>query len=121
MGLFSRKSKQDRLTEDSGRFYSKDDDAAIGERARAKRASNAGGGLLNVFGTATLTNCTISGNSTVFGGGGVNNYFGTATLTREVPPPIEAIGVARNPWMSRSPRTARKPRNVIGTLPVRLA
>lgn len=44
MGLFSRKSKQDRLTEDSGRFYSKDDDAAIGERARAKRASHAGGG-----------------------------------------------------------------------------
>jgi len=44
MGLFSRKSKQDRLTEDSGRFYSKDEDAAIGERARAKRASNAGGG-----------------------------------------------------------------------------
>ncbi len=44
MGLFSRKSKQDRLAEDSGRFYSKDDDAAIGERARAKRASNAGGG-----------------------------------------------------------------------------
>ncbi|WP_322402244.1 SPOR domain-containing protein [Massilia luteola] len=43
MGLFPRKSKQDRLTEDSGRFYSKDDDAAIGERARAKRASNAGG------------------------------------------------------------------------------
>jgi DedD protein len=43
MGLFSRKSKQDRLAEDSGRFYSKDDDAAIGERARAKRASNAGG------------------------------------------------------------------------------
>ncbi|SDC06613.1 DedD protein [Massilia sp. PDC64] len=44
MGLFSRKSKQDRLTEDSGRFYSKDDDAALGERARAKRATNAGGG-----------------------------------------------------------------------------
>ena len=44
MGLFSRKSKQDRLAEDSGRFYSKEDDAAIGERARAKRASHAGGG-----------------------------------------------------------------------------
>ncbi len=44
MGLFSRKSKQDRLAEDSGRFYSKDDDAALGERARAKRATNAGGG-----------------------------------------------------------------------------
>lgn len=44
MGLFSRKNKQDRLTEDSGRFYSKDDDAALGERARAKRATNAGGG-----------------------------------------------------------------------------
>nr|WP_314540225.1 SPOR domain-containing protein [uncultured Massilia sp.] len=44
MGLFSRKNKQDRLAEDSGRFYSKDDDAAAGARARAKRASNAGGG-----------------------------------------------------------------------------
>jgi DedD protein len=44
MGLFSRKSKQDRVAEDSGRFYSKDDDAAAGARARAKRASNAGGG-----------------------------------------------------------------------------
>jgi DedD protein len=41
MGLFSRKSKQERLAEDSGRFYSKDDDAALGERARAKRASSA--------------------------------------------------------------------------------
>ena len=46
MGLFSflSKNKQGRAAEDSGRFYSKDDDAAIGERARAKRASNAGGG-----------------------------------------------------------------------------
>jgi DedD protein len=43
MGLFSNKNKRDRAAEDSGRFYSKDDDAAIGERARAKRASNAGG------------------------------------------------------------------------------
>lgn len=45
MGLFSffGKNKQGRAAEDSGRFYSKDDDAAIGERARAKRASNAGG------------------------------------------------------------------------------
>ena len=44
MGLFSflSKNKQGRTAEDSGRFYSKDDDAAIGERARAKRASNAG-------------------------------------------------------------------------------
>jgi DedD protein len=42
MGLFSNKNKRDRAAEDSGRFYSKDDDAAIGERARAKRASNAG-------------------------------------------------------------------------------
>jgi DedD protein len=42
MGLFSNKNKRDRAAEDSGRFYSKDDDAAIGERARAKRASHAG-------------------------------------------------------------------------------
>lgn len=44
MGLFSffGKNKQGRAAEDSGRFYSKDDDAALGERARAKRASSAG-------------------------------------------------------------------------------
>jgi DedD protein len=42
MGLFSKKNKRDRALDDSGRFYSKDDDAAIGERARSKRASNAG-------------------------------------------------------------------------------
>ena len=42
MGLFSKKNKRDRAFDDSGRFYSKDDDAAIGERARSKRASNAG-------------------------------------------------------------------------------
>jgi DedD protein len=42
MGLFSSKNKRDRTAQDSGRFYSKDDDAAVGERARAKRASHAG-------------------------------------------------------------------------------
>src|SRR5437763_16936901 len=42
MGLFSSKNKRDRAAQDSGRFYSKDDDAAIGERARSKRASSAG-------------------------------------------------------------------------------
>ena len=44
MGLFSffGKNKQGRAAEDSGRFYSKDDDAALGERARSKRASSAG-------------------------------------------------------------------------------
>lgn len=43
MGLFSNKNKRDRAAQDSGRFYSKDDDAAIGARARAKRASHGGG------------------------------------------------------------------------------
>jgi len=44
MGLFSffGKNKQGRAAEDSGRFYSKDDDAALGERARSKRASSVG-------------------------------------------------------------------------------
>ena len=44
MGLFSffSKNRQGRAAEDSGRFYSKDDDAALGERARSKRASSAG-------------------------------------------------------------------------------
>ena len=42
MGLFSSKNKRDRTAQDSGRFYSKDDDAVVGERARSKRASHAG-------------------------------------------------------------------------------
>ncbi|QJE01143.1 hypothetical protein HH212_14795 [Massilia forsythiae] len=46
MGLFSflNKNKQDRAADDSGRFYSKDEDAALNERARSKRAGNAAGG-----------------------------------------------------------------------------
>jgi DedD protein len=46
MGLFSflSKNKQDRTAEDSGHFYRAADDAAPGERARAKRASGAGEG-----------------------------------------------------------------------------
>src|SRR5262249_4310013 len=45
---------------------------------------DAGGGLLN-YGTTTLTNCTVSGNSASFGGGvgtgSVYNPGGTTTLT----------------------------------------
>jgi DedD protein len=41
VSIFS-KNRQGRAAEDSGRFYSKDDDAALGERARSKRASSAG-------------------------------------------------------------------------------
>jgi DedD protein len=46
MGLFSflGKNKQDRTAEDSGHFYRTPDDAALGEQARTKRASNAGEG-----------------------------------------------------------------------------
>ena len=33
------------------------------------------------YGTATLTNCTVSGNSASYSGGGLYNYGGTATLT----------------------------------------
>ena len=40
---------------------------------------NNGGGLAN-FGTTTLTNCTVSGNSADFGGGGIYNA-GTLTMT----------------------------------------
>ncbi len=47
-------------------------------------SGNAGGGFVNNFGTATLTDCTISDNSASYygfgGGGGVWSY-GTTTLT----------------------------------------
>ncbi len=47
-------------------------------------SGNAGGGFVNNFGSATLTDCTISDNSTGYygfgGGGGVWSY-GTTTLT----------------------------------------
>ena len=39
-----------------------------------------GGGLPN-YGTATLANCTVSGNSAVRRGGGLYQLDGTATLT----------------------------------------
>lgn len=46
MGLFSflSKNKQDRTAEDSGRFMTRAEDDAQGQRARSKRASNAGEG-----------------------------------------------------------------------------
>ena len=42
-----------------------------------------GGGLDNDRGTATLTNCTVSGNSasTAGSGGGVFSWYATTTLT----------------------------------------
>ena len=43
-------------------------------------ASN-GGGLYNGGGTTTLTNCTVSGNSAGGGGGGLFDNSGTTTLT----------------------------------------
>jgi predicted outer membrane repeat protein len=39
-----------------------------------------GGGVDN-YGTATLANCTLSGNAASRGGGGMGNFGGTATLT----------------------------------------
>src|SRR5208337_981861 len=45
-------------------------------------AANSGGGLRNL-GTATLTNCTVSGNSGSLGGG-LYNSSGTATLTNTI-------------------------------------
>jgi hypothetical protein len=42
--------------------------------------TGSGGGIFNA-GTLTVTSCTLSGNSAVFGGGGIDNYFGTLTVT----------------------------------------
>ena len=50
-------------------------------RQRQLRQCN-GGGLCNTSGTATLTDCTVSGNSATGYGGGLYNYDGgTTTLT----------------------------------------
>lgn len=40
-----------------------------------------GGGIWNRGGTLTITNSTISGNSSRNGGGGISNYYGTVTIT----------------------------------------
>ena len=65
------------------------------------RASYYGGGLYNV-GTATLTNCTLTGNSTIFisggsmfigYGSGLYNNSGTATLTNCTLADNDAIGI----------------------------
>lgn len=43
--------------------------------------SYAGGGLSNYYGSADLTNVTLSGNTVTGYGGGINNYAGTVNLT----------------------------------------
>ena len=40
------------------------------------------GGGINNNGTLTLTNCTLSGNISMYGGGGINNNGGTLTLVQ---------------------------------------
>ena len=42
---------------------------------------SSGGGVLNQGGAVTLTNCTVSGNFAPAGGGGVFSFFGTITMT----------------------------------------
>ncbi len=43
-------------------------------------ASNSGGGMDNLFSSPTVTNCTFSGNS-AFGGGGMYNFSSSPTVT----------------------------------------
>ena len=43
--------------------------------------NNLGGGIMNVFGTLTVTNSTVSGNSAAINGGGIYVDNGTATVT----------------------------------------
>jgi len=45
------------------------------------QADDPGGGIFNHFGTLTLTNSTVSGNTASVEGGGIYNYSGVATLT----------------------------------------
>jgi len=56
-------------------------DLTIRHGNSASRDDFTGGGIAN-YGTLTLTNCTLSGNSTSGSGGGISNgYQGTAILT----------------------------------------
>ncbi len=71
-------------------------------------SGNAGGGFVNNFGTATLTDCTISDNSENYygfgGGGGVWSY-GTTTLTNcTISGNSAAGGAAGWPTMAARPR-----------------
>jgi hypothetical protein len=43
-----------------------------------------GGGIYNYYGTVTLTDSSIEGNTASYGGGGIFNEFGTVTLTNSV-------------------------------------
>jgi hypothetical protein len=44
-------------------------------------ASFFGGGIFNDRGTLTVTDCTVTGNTSAGNGGGIDNSFGTLTLT----------------------------------------
>jgi hypothetical protein len=43
--------------------------------------SGLGGGVLNLGGSLTITDCTLSGNSASRFGGGIYNYYGTLSIT----------------------------------------
>ena len=53
---------------------------ANGYSTNANSAKSGGG--INNNGTLTLTNCTLSGNISMYGGGGINNSGGTLTLNQ---------------------------------------
>src|SRR5262249_53344051 len=56
-------------------------DAVSITRGTATLKNFSGGGLANVLGTLTVTDCTVSGNSAGDNGGGLYNLNGTLTLT----------------------------------------
>ena len=53
----------------------------ISDSTLSGNSAGYGGAIYNSLGTAALSNCTISGNSTQFDGGGILNYDGTLALS----------------------------------------
>ena len=68
-------------------------------------ANDGGGGLYNHGGTLTLINCTVSGNSANDGGGGLSTRNGTLALTN-------CTVSANSGYIVRRPERQRRPDHV---------
>ena len=75
----------------------------LGPDDHRRQGRRYGGGVLN-DGTATLTNCTVSGNTATGTGGGVASYSGTTSLSTAPSPATPPAPAAASGSSAAPPR-----------------
>ena len=77
---------------------------------------NYGGGMLNWESDTTVANCTFSGSTASIDGGGIFNFLSDLTVTNctfsgNTSKYGGGMYTTRAPWLSRTARSAKTPRN----------